>query len=81
MSDDGNDAIWQRAEPDSPCVRICLLHPEAGICTGCYRTGDEIAAWPHLAPEARRALLAELPARAARLRRRRGRRRPAPPES
>lgn len=30
---------------ESPCIRICLLHPEAGLCIGCYRTAAEIAAW------------------------------------
>ncbi len=63
---------WRRDEPDSPCRSICLIHPEAGICVGCHRTADEIARWPRLAPEERRALLAELPGRAAALTRRRG---------
>ena len=66
---------WTRAEPESPCVRVCVLHPAEGICVGCYRTGAEIAAWPSLSPEARRSLIAELPGRASRVARRRGGRR------
>ncbi|RYH10648.1 DUF1289 domain-containing protein [Tropicimonas sp. IMCC6043] len=66
------DEIWKRDEIDSPCNRICLIHPEARICTGCYRTTAEIASWTRLSPEARRALMAELPDRAALLKRRRG---------
>ncbi len=49
---------------DTPCIRICLLHPEAGLCIGCYRTADEIAAWSSLTRAARLALMATLPARA-----------------
>ncbi len=64
--------IWQRQEIDSPCVKICVIHPEAKICVGCYRTGDEIAAWSRLTPPARQALMAELPARAKTLTQRRG---------
>ena len=61
---------------DTPCIRICLLHPEAGLCIGCYRTADEIAAWSRLTREARLALMATLPDRAPRVapRRRGGRR-------
>jgi uncharacterized protein len=66
------DQIWQRSEVDSPCVKICVIHPEARLCIGCLRTGDEIAAWSRLSPEARRALMEELPARAGRLKQRRG---------
>ena len=66
------DDVWTRDEIESPCVRICLIHPEARICVGCYRTGDEIAAWSRLTPEARRALMDELPGRASRLPGRRG---------
>ena len=57
---------------ESPCVQICLIHPAEGICTGCYRTREEIALWRSLSPEARRGVMEELPARAPRLRRRRG---------
>jgi uncharacterized protein len=30
--------------PDSPCVGVCVLEP-SGLCRGCLRSGDEIAAW------------------------------------
>ncbi len=30
----------------SPCVGICTLDPETGLCHGCMRTGDEIREWP-----------------------------------
>jgi uncharacterized protein len=64
--------IWNRAEIDSPCVKICVIHPQARICIGCYRTGDEIAAWSRLSPEARASVMQDLPARAPLLAQRRG---------
>jgi uncharacterized protein len=30
----------------SPCVGVCRLDPHTGLCAGCLRTVDEIAAWP-----------------------------------
>jgi len=67
-----NDQVWKRDEVDSPCVQICVVHPEERICTGCLRTIDEIARWSRMAPEERRAVMDELPTRAPRLRKRRG---------
>lgn len=68
MSDD----VWKREEIESPCVKICVVHPEARICTGCYRTIDEITAWGRMSREARREVMTELPARRAKLAVRRG---------
>ncbi|NNU81028.1 DUF1289 domain-containing protein [Halovulum dunhuangense] len=59
MSDD----IWRRPEIESPCVKICVIHPDTRLCVGCRRTGDEIAAWSRLTPEERRAIMADLPSR------------------
>jgi len=67
-----NDEVWQRDEVDSPCIKICLIHPTERLCTGCYRSIDEIAAWGAMSPEARRAVMATLPDRAPRLKKRRG---------
>ncbi|GBU17686.1 hypothetical protein AOPFMNJM_3619 [Methylobacterium jeotgali] len=49
--------------PSSPCVKLCVLDARTGLCSGCGRTRDEIAAWGSL-PEARRlAIMATLEAR------------------
>ena len=29
----------------SPCVSICVVHPVSGLCEGCLRNLDEVAAW------------------------------------
>jgi hypothetical protein len=47
----------------SPCVKTCVLDPGSGLCSGCGRTLDEIAAWSGLSDEERRRILAELPER------------------
>jgi uncharacterized protein len=67
-----SDEIWKRDEVQSPCVKICVIHPESQLCTGCLRSIDEIARWSLMSPEARRAVMADLPARAPLLARRRG---------
>lgn len=70
-----NDIPWTRAEIESPCVRICMLHPETRLCVGCARTGEEIARWSRMTAEERRAVMAELPLRSAAPAGRRGGRR------
>lgn len=67
-----NDDIWKRQEIESPCVKICVMHPVEKICVGCYRTGQEIGQWSLFDAETRRAIMADLPERAPRLRKRRG---------
>ena len=69
---DPSDAIWQRAEIDSPCVKTCVIHPKARLCIGCLRTIDEISAWSRLEPAERQTIMAALPARAGQLTQRRG---------
>ena len=67
-----NTPLWKRDEIESPCVQICVVHPETRICTGCYRTIDEITDWSRMTPEARRNIMEDLPARADQLKVRRG---------
>ncbi len=61
-----------RDKVESPCVQVCVIHPAARICTGCYRTLDEIARWGAMDAATRARIVAELPARAPQLARRRG---------
>lgn len=48
----------------TPCINVCMIHPQARICTGCYRTIAEITAWSRLSEDERRRIMAELPTRA-----------------
>jgi uncharacterized protein len=66
------DDIWKRDEVQSPCVKLCVIHPEERLCVGCYRTIEEISAWSRLTHEDRATIMADLPERAPRLARRRG---------
>ena len=67
-----SDEIRPRDKIESPCIRVCVIHPVEGLCTGCLRTLDEIVAWSQMTPEARRTVMAGLEARRPRLRRTRG---------
>ncbi len=66
------DAVWTRDEVDSPCVKLCVIHPEERLCVGCYRSIEEISVWSRMTPEARAAVMADLPGRSPRMARRRG---------
>ena len=66
------DKIWKRQEIDSPCIKLCVIHPSEKLCTGCFRSLDEIGSWSLLSTEERQRIMAELPARSSRLQNRRG---------
>ena len=53
---------------ESPCVKICVYDPARLLCSGCGRTLDEIADWAQMSDEARRHIMAQLPARLEKLR-------------
>jgi predicted Fe-S protein YdhL (DUF1289 family) len=40
----------------SPCISVCRMSDATGLCEGCLRTIDEIAAWSVLDDDARRAV-------------------------
>ncbi len=66
------DEIWKRDEIESPCIKLCVIHPEARLCVGCLRSIDEITMWSRMSVETRRSVMAELPARAPLIAKRRG---------
>jgi uncharacterized protein len=49
----------------SPCINICRMNEASGLCEGCWRSLDEIAAWGGLDNAAKRAISAQLPLRQA----------------
>lgn len=67
-----NTPLWKRNEIESPCVQICVVHPETRTCTGCFRTIDEITDWSRMTSGARRDIMEDLPNRAKQLKVRRG---------
>jgi len=44
----------------SPCINVCRMSPRTGLCEGCLRTIDEIAAWSTLDDDAKRRVWDEL---------------------
>ncbi|MBB06519.1 MAG: DUF1289 domain-containing protein [Pseudooceanicola sp.] len=64
--------IWSRDEPESPCINICVIHPDARLCTGCLRSIDEITAWGQMTSDERRAVMEALPERKPQIQKRRG---------
>ena len=66
------DETWTRDEPDSPCVKVCVIHPETQLCLGCRRSIDEISRWSRMTAEERCEIAAALPSRDPGPTRRRG---------
>jgi predicted Fe-S protein YdhL (DUF1289 family) len=50
----------------SPCISVCQMDPQDGVCVGCYRTRAEIAAWRSMNQYDQRVLLDILQDRRAR---------------
>ncbi len=51
------------SEVSSPCIDICRIDPDTGLCTGCLRTLDEIAGWGSYSDDDKRAVNRSLEAR------------------
>ncbi len=52
---------------ETPCTKVCTVHPSAGLCVGCGRSLAEIGSWTQLSAAERRRIMAELPKRLAAL--------------
>ncbi|MES0382979.1 MAG: DUF1289 domain-containing protein [Hyphomicrobium sp.] len=48
---------------ETPCVNICDIDRESGLCMGCGRTIDEIAHWATMTNRERRRIMNVLTAR------------------
>jgi len=48
---------------ESPCVDVCVIDPDSGLCEGCARTLEEIARWAAYSTDERRRIMAELEGR------------------
>ena len=47
----------------SPCVSLCKMNRDSGLCEGCLRTLDEIIAWGKADDDFKRAVWDQLPGR------------------
>jgi predicted Fe-S protein YdhL (DUF1289 family) len=48
----------------SPCVNVCQMDPDSGLCLGCRRTLREIADWLEMTPQEKLAVLERVAQRA-----------------
>ncbi|MBT5002263.1 MAG: DUF1289 domain-containing protein [Tateyamaria sp.] len=56
-------SVWVRQEIESPCVQICIIHPETRLCAGCARSIDEISEWSRMSANQRAEIMEKLPGR------------------
>ena len=42
----------------SPCINVCKMDALSGLCTGCFRTIDEITLWSRIDDARRQDILA-----------------------
>jgi len=59
------DAIAASPVP-SPCISVCRMDPRTGLCEGCCRTLDEIAAWAAMSDSEKRVVWGQLERRRSR---------------
>ena len=57
----------QQTPVPSPCINVCRMVPETGLCEGCLRTIDEIVAWGSAGDDYKRAVWAEIRRREAQI--------------
>lgn len=46
----------QEGPVPSPCIDVCRMNPASGLCEGCLRTIDEIAAWSQMRDDDKRVV-------------------------
>lgn len=51
---------------ESPCIKVCIINQDTGLCEGCFRTLREIAQWSALSDDERARIMTTLPDRRAR---------------
>ena len=51
----------------TPCIQVCAIDGDSGLCLGCLRTLQEIADWSRFTDAERAGLIAELPGRRGRI--------------
>jgi predicted Fe-S protein YdhL (DUF1289 family) len=49
----------------SPCISLCEMAPDTGLCKGCLRTIDEIIGWSAAGDDYKRAVWSEIRRREA----------------
>ena len=56
------------AQIATPCIKVCVVDGESGLCMGCYRSLPEVSRWSTFTDGEREGIMAALPARRSRIR-------------
>lgn len=57
-----------RPNIESPCIKVCAVDGQTGLCLGCGRSLKEIGGWMQFDDAGRREVMDSLPARLDHLR-------------
>lgn len=52
----------------TPCIKVCVVDGESGLCLGCYRKLSEVAGWAKLSDDDRARIMDELSGRRGQIR-------------
>jgi predicted Fe-S protein YdhL (DUF1289 family) len=52
----------------TPCIKLCIVDGESGLCVGCFRSLPEVGRWASMSEDERAEIMAGLSARRARVR-------------
>jgi predicted Fe-S protein YdhL (DUF1289 family) len=52
----------------TPCIKVCIVDGESGLCMGCFRSLPEVGRWGRMDPRERAEIMAGLDARRGRVR-------------
>lgn len=55
IQDRAQAALKLKADLPSPCISVCQMSAQSGLCLGCYRSIEEICAWSAMDDEDKRA--------------------------
>ena len=44
----------------SPCIKVCQMDPQRGLCLGCARSLDEIGRWGSMSEAERDSIMKQL---------------------
>lgn len=54
------DPVNDQGRVPSPCISVCKMNAQTGLCEGCLRTIEEIVQWGTAGEEYKRAVWVEI---------------------
>lgn len=52
----------------TPCIKLCIVDGESGLCMGCFRSLPEVGRWGRMSDAERAEIMGGLPERRTRIR-------------